>query len=155
MLIEPAWRTKVRIKLLILANFPLYNLTNFRRYTWKCLSWFQHLKECNMHRHECVLFLHKHGSKFDEIAVFWILNFNDSPWVHTTSHLTTFDLYDLVWSNHCKWHSSLRKKWNTIQIIKIERIQHWKMRKPIGKRNSKQKKQPSLKISILEISSYY
>ena len=29
------------------------------------------------------------------------------------------------------------------------------MRKPIDKRNSKQKKQPSLKISILEISSYY
>lgn len=102
--------------------FSIVKLIKFRRYRWKLLAWFQHLKECNRHRHDCVLFLHKHGSKFDEIAVLWILHFNDSPWVHTTSHLTTFDLYDLVWSNHCEWHSSLRKKWNTIHIIKIESI---------------------------------
>ena len=42
------------------------------------------------------------------------------------------------------------------RLLRLKVSTSWKMRKPIDKRNSKQKKkQPSLKISILEISSYY
>ena len=51
--------------------------------------------------------VHEHGSQFDEVTVFWILNFNHSPWVHPTSHLAPSNLDHLIGSHYRERHGCL------------------------------------------------
>lgn len=53
---------------------------------------------------------HKHGAQFKEVIVLWVLHFNHSPWVQTTTDLLSFNLNQLVGANHSKGNTRLERK---------------------------------------------
>lgn len=53
--------------------------------------------------------LHKHGAQFEEIIVLWVLHFDHTPRVKTTTDFLSFHLNQLVGANHSKWNARLGK----------------------------------------------
>jgi hypothetical protein len=58
---------------------------------------------------------HKHGAQFNKVTVVRILNFNNTPWVESSTNLSSSYFQQCVGSTYSKWDSFLELSYLEVQ----------------------------------------